>query len=80
MPLVSVYLAASPSADRPSGNRPLEPLNDEIEQLSRQLERVKALKTGTIAHQQQVAPSRSFMEPSTSYGLLHDKYVALYRN
>ena len=76
MPPVSVYLAASPSADRPSGDRPREQLDDEIEQLSAQLERAKALKAATLASQQQVAPSRRFMEPSTSYGSLHYKYVA----
>ena len=76
MPPVSVYLAASHSADRPSGDRPREPLDDEIEQLSAQLERAKAVKATTIASQQQVAPFRRFMEPSTSYGSLHDKYVA----
>ena len=80
MPPVSVYLAASPSADRPSGDRPREPLDDEIEQLSVQLERAKALKAATLAPQQQVAPSRRFMEPSTSYGSLHNKYVGPYSN
>ena len=78
MPPVSVYLAASPSIDRPSADRPREPLDDEIEQLSAQLERAKALKAATIAPQQQVAPSRRLMKPSTNYGSLHDKYVAPY--
>ena len=78
MPTVSVYLAASPSADRPSGDRPREPLNHESEQLRAQLERAKALKAATIAPHQQVAPSRRFMGPSTSYGSHHDKYVAPY--
>ena len=78
MPPVSVYLAASPSADRPSGNRLHKPLDAEIEQLSAQLERAKALKAATIAPQQQVVPFRRFMEPSTSYGSLHDKCVSPY--
>ena len=78
MPTVSVYLAASPSADRPSADRPREPLDDEIEQLRSQLERAKALKASTIAPQQQVAPARRFIQPSTSYGSFHDKYVAPY--
>ena len=63
---VSVYLAASPSADRFSVDRPREPLDDEIEQLSAQLERAKAFKAASIAPQQQVAPSRRFLELSTS--------------
>ena len=72
---VSFYLAASPSADRPSADRPREPLDDEIEQLSAQLERAKALKAATIAFQQQAALSRRFVEPPTSYGSLYDKYA-----
>ena len=65
---VSIYIAASPSADRPSAERPREPLDDEIEQFSAQLERSKALKAGTAAPQQQADPSRRFVEPPTSYG------------
>ena len=75
MPPVSVYLAASPSADRPSAEHPQEPLGEEIEQLSAQLERAKALKAATAASQQQAAPSRRFVEPPTSYGSLYDKYA-----
>ena len=78
MPPVSVYLAASPSADRLWRERTREPFDDEIEQFSVQLERAKSLRAPTIAPQQQVAPSRRFMEPSTIYGSLHDKYVAPY--
>ena len=62
---------ASPSADRPSIERPREPLDDEITQL----ERAKALKAATAAPQQQAAPSRRFVEPPTSYGSLYDKYA-----
>ena len=61
MPPVSIYLAASPSADRPSGDRPRELVDNEIEQLSAQLERAKALKAIAIAPQQQAAPSRRFV-------------------
>ena len=60
---MSVYFAASLLADRTSGDRPREPLDDEIEQLSVQLERDKPLKATTIAPQQQVGPSRCFMKP-----------------
>ena len=80
MPPVSVYYAVSPSADCPSGDRPREPLDNDIVQLSGQLERAKALKAATLAPQQQVAPSRRFMEPSISYGSLNDKYIAPYCN
>ena len=73
MPPISVYLAGSPSADRPR-----ELLDDEIEQLSAQLKRAKALKAATTPSQQQAAPLRRLMEPSTSYGSLHDKYVPPY--
>ena len=70
---MSVYFAGSPSADHPR-----EPLDDAIEKLSAQLERVKALKAATTASQQQVAFSRCAMEPPTSYSSLHEKYVASY--
>ena len=72
---VSVYLASYFSADRPR-----EPLDDDIEQLSAQLERAKALIAATIAPQQQVAPFRCLMEASTSNGSHYDKYVAPYSN
>ena len=70
MPPVSVYYAASPSAK--SADCPREPLDDEIEQLSAQLERSKALKAATAAPKQQAAPSRRFGEPPTSYGSLYE--------
>ena len=72
---VSVYLAASPSADRLSVELPREPLEEEIEQLNAQLERAKALKAATAAPQQLAAPSRRFVEPPTSYGSHYDKYA-----
>ena len=75
MPPVSVYLAASPSADRPSSGRPREPFDDVIEQLGAQLERAKALKVATAAPKQQAALSQRFVEPPPSYGSLYDKYV-----
>ena len=75
MPSVSVYLAASLSADWPSAERPREPLDDEIEQLSAQLERAKALKPATAAPQQQAAFLQRFVKPPTSYGSLYDKYA-----
>ena len=75
---VLVYLAANLSADRPSADRPREPLDDEIEQLSAQLERAKALKAATAAFQQQAAPSRRFVEPPASNESLYDKYAAPY--
>ena len=78
MPPESVYLAASPSDDRPSADRFREPLDDEIEQLSAQLERAKALKAATAAPQQQAVFPRRFVEPPTSYGSLYDKYAAPY--
>ena len=78
-PSVSVYLAASFSADRPSADRPREPLDNEIEQLSEQFELAETLKAATIAPQQQLASSRRFVKPSTRYGSLHDKYVDPYR-
>ena len=71
---MSVYLAASLSADRPSAERPREPLDDEIERLSAQLEHAKALRAATAAPQQQAAPSGRFVEPPTSYGSLFDNY------
>ena len=75
MPPVSVYLAASLLADRPSAECPRELLDNEIEQLSAQLERVKALKAAIAAHQQQGVCSRRFVKPPTSYGLLYEKYA-----
>ena len=78
MPPVSVYLAASPSADRPSAECLRELLDDEIEQLSAQLERAKALKAATAAPQQKAAPSQRFVELPTSYGSLYDKHAAPY--
>ena len=70
MPPVSVNFTASPSAERPR-----EPLDDEIEQLSAQLQRAKALKAATAAPQQQAVPSRRFVEPPTSYGSRYNKYA-----
>ena len=68
IPPVSVYLAASPSADRPLAERPREPFDDEIEQLIAQFERAKALKAATAAPQQQAALSRCFVKLPISYG------------
>ena len=56
--MVSDYLAASPSTDRPK-----EQLDDEIELQSAQLERAKALKAAAAAPLQQAAPIRRNAEP-----------------
>ena len=69
LPPVSVYYAASSSADRPSAERPKESLDDEIEQLSAKLERAKPLKAATAAPQQQATPSRRFVEPQNQLRL-----------
>ena len=79
MPPVSVYLSATASADRHLADRPRELLDDEIEQLSEQLERAKVFKAATTEPQQQAAPSQRFVEPPPSYCSLYDRYAAPYR-
>ena len=73
LPPVDDYLAASYSTYRPR-----EQFDDEIELLSAQLERAKALKAAAAAPLQQAVPTRRNAEPPTRYGSLHGQYGALY--